>query len=520
MKLALVKALALNEVRLRMRRTSTLVALLAVVIISWAMIADPAGGSALLVVNDVRVLYTSTTLAIGSASLACILFGLGGFYLVRGRMAEDIRSGTGSVIGATPVSNILFLSSRWLGGVAFLGGLMLAFMGTILVLHAVRGDGPIELMVYLQFYALLLGPLVFFTVSCAILFDSVAPLMGKRGDVLFFFVWCMQLGVMIPMTGAGAGVSPIVVFDFSGIASCMLLIRQGVDTTNVALGGGSFNPALAPLHLTSAVWTAQLVAMRFITAAIALLPLLPAVLLFHRFSPDRVKVSRARARRSPLAVANAVLRPLSRIVAPLFRLAAALPGPAGRVLGDVALTLAVSPVAIGALLGSAIAASLVPQTGLGPVLGIAVACWGVLVSDMSTRDFSAGTEDMTGAVPGGVRQRYLRQLGATMLLGFMFMGIVALRFAAADPVRAGAVVAGILGLSALASLFGRCARTSSLFLALFLFGLYLAVNVRLVPIIDAVGFNGVANLQSMTAWLAVAGAALAGGYLWNRRAAS
>ena len=117
----LLKALALNEVRLRMRRVSTIVAVLAVVAISWAMIVDPAGGEALIVVGSARVLYTSSALALGSASLASILFGLGGFYLVRGRIAEDIRTGAGSVIGATPVGNALFLAGRWLGAVAYLG---------------------------------------------------------------------------------------------------------------------------------------------------------------------------------------------------------------------------------------------------------------------------------------------------------------------------------------------------------------------------------------------------------------
>ena len=68
-------------------------------------------------------------------------------------------------------------------------------------------------------------------------------------------------------------------------------------------------------------------------------------------------------------------------------------------------------------------------------------------------------------------RRFVRQYAATALLGFMFMGMVALRFSFTQPVRALAVVAGVLCLSALASLFGRCARTSRLFLALFLFGL-------------------------------------------------
>ena len=93
----LLKTLALTEVRLRMRRMSTIVALLAVIVMSWAGLEDPAGGHALIVVADARVLYTSSALALGSAAMASMLFSLVGFYLVRGRMVDDIRTGAGSV---------------------------------------------------------------------------------------------------------------------------------------------------------------------------------------------------------------------------------------------------------------------------------------------------------------------------------------------------------------------------------------------------------------------------------------
>ncbi len=147
-----------------------------------------------------------------------------------------------------------------------------------------------------------------------------------------------------------------------------------------------------------------------------------------------------------------------------------------------------------------------------------MAFWGILISDLSTRDFAATTEDLTGAVPGGALRRYLRQYAASALLGFLFSGMIALRFAFGQPLRALALVAGVLCLAALASLFGRCARTARLFLALFLFWLYVAVNVVKVPLIDAVGFNGVANLGSALTYLAVGALAMAGGYWWNRRA--
>ena len=513
-----LKALALNEVRLRMRRVSTIVALLAVVAISWAMISDPAGGHALIVIGKARVLYTSSALALGSAALASALFALGGFYLVRGRAAEDIRTGAGSVIGATPVGNAVFLAGRWLGGVAYLGLLALALMGTILVCHALRGDGPIQPLVYLSTYCLILLPVIFFAASCAILFDSWAPLMGKGGDLLFFLLWVGQMTLMGIVQSFGATGSGWAVFDFTGLLTSMTTLAGHFDPAHTSLGGGiPFDAAIAPLLLPAVPWTMQVVWMRFGAGLLAILPVAAAVLLFHRFSPDKVTASRSRQRRSPLALLDGWLRPLSRIVQPLFALAPRLPGWSGQVLADVALTLAASPSAIAALIVAFGTSVLVDGRLLGPVLLACVACWGILVSDMSTRDFQAGAEDMSGVVRGGSAGRYLRQYAAAVALGAMFVGVIAVRFAMRDPLRGAAVVAGIVALGAIAHLLGRCSRTPRTFLALFLFALSVAVNAATVPIVDAVGFNGVANLRSVLTYLVIGMAALAGGYAWNRR---
>ncbi|MGZ8320439.1 MAG: hypothetical protein ACXWVD_15165, partial [Telluria sp.] len=122
-----------------------------------------------------------------------------------------------------------------------------------------------------------------------------------------------------------------------------------------------------------------------------------------------------------------------------------------------------------------------------------------------------------GAVAGGVPRRYLRQLGASVLLGLMFMGAISVRWLLDDPVRGAASLAGIGALAALASLFGRCSRTPRLFLALFLFGVYVAVQVKGVPMLDPVGFSGAATAGSMAAFLCTGVAAAVAGYWWNRR---
>jgi hypothetical protein len=309
------------------------------------------------------------------------------------------------------------------------------------------------------------------------------------------------------------------VFDFTGMSATFATLAVHFDTTHLSLGDGEFDAAVAPLLLPSSPWSTQVVLMRCVSGLLAVLPLAPAVFLFHRFSPDKVKVSRSRQRRSPLAMVDAWLRPLSRLVQPLFALAARLPAWCGQVLADVALTLAASPSSIAALIAAFGVSLLVDGRALGPLLTACVAYWGILVSDMSTRDFQAGAEDMTGAVSGGNTRRYLRQYAAAIALGFMFMGVIALRFAVSgDQVRGAAVVVGILAIGALAQMLGRCSRTPRTFISLFLFGLYVAVNAIKVPMIDAVGFNGVANAQSVLAYLAIGTAALAGGYLWNRRA--
>jgi hypothetical protein len=512
--LTMMKILAGIEVRLRMRRLGTLVALMAVIAISWALIPDPAGGTTLMAVKGARVIYTSSALAFGSATLTALLFGVIGFYLVRGRMAEDIRSGTGSVIAATLVSNTLFLLSRWIGGALYLMSLILGLMTTMLLLHALRGDGPIELQVYLQTYAVVLIPMVFFSVSCAILFDSIPVLMGKAGDVIFFFVWLAQMTLMGVLNETKSPiVAPLMLLDFSGLAISIINFEHVLGTTHMSVGMSTFDAALPAITLPAALWPAQVIWMRIATALVALLPLLPAICLFHRFSPDQIKISSARQRRSPLQFINQWSRPLAKYVQPLFALGAALPGFWGQVVADIALTLTTSPAAI-AMLGVSLVVSLFADPA--GMLVITVALWGIFISDVSTRDYQANAEQLTGTATGGVARRYLRQFAVSSVFGLLFMGVIAVRLCYSAPILAAALVSGIFSLSALATLFGRCSRTSRMFLSVFLFGLYIALNEIKVPMIDVFGFNGVANFDTVFTQLVVASAALFVGYVINR----
>ncbi len=513
-----LQTVAMTELRLRLRRTATLVTVLAVMALSWIMISDPAGGSTLIAVHGARVLYTSTALALGTAGQTVLLFGLAGFYLLRGRAAQDLRSGVGGVIGASVDGGALFVLGRWLGGVLYLCALLAASLATVILAHAVRGEGPIEPLVYACSYLLVFAPAIVFSASCATLFDNFAPLMGKAGDLLFFIVWMAQLSVLPQLTSGHP--SPVLwVLDFSGLSGVIMALSSQLDVATLSLGIADFDPAKAPLVLAGFPWTLQMAGMRAGSALLALLPLLPAVALFHRYSPDRVKPGRARSRRSPLALLNGYLRPLSRLCRPLFSLAANVPGVAGQVLADAALTLAASPAAIAVLLAVQVSALSVGARALAPLLLGSVVFWGILVSDLATRDNDANCAAFGAAVPGGAASRYWRQLAAALLLGLMFTGVAGVRVALLHPQLAVALAAGLFALSALASFLGRSSGSARTFMVLLLAWLYVCINVVKLPWVDAIGSNGVATSLSIAAWACAGAAAALAGHMVERSVA-
>ena len=146
----------------------------------------------------------------------------------------------------------------------------------------------------------------------------------------------------------------------------------------------------------------------------------------------------------------------------------------------------------------------------------AVAAWGVLVSDISVRDRRHDVDAMSAAVPGGGERRYAAQFLASCLLALLFTAPVLLRWLSSDPMRGAALLTGVVVLAAAASLLGNTSRTSRAFLALFLFGMYVATQAVTVPSLDVAGFNGVADARSVATQL-IAGALLLVAGVWQEK---
>ena len=466
-----------TELRLRFRRNSTWALLLAVMLVVWFTILDPSSGYAMLSAGSARVAYNSTGLALGSSVIATTLLGLFGFYLVRGRSGEDLHAGLAHVLAATPARNASLVLVRWAGGVVYLASLILALALTMFVLQAVRGEGGIQPAVFLQFYLLTIVPNIFFIVAMAVLCDSHERLMGKLGDVLYFMFWLAQIVAGAVFVDNNPDGVSLLVLDPTGMG---VLTQRGqllLHTHGLAVGLNEFDKALAPVVLGSGFWTWPMIFTRIGALAMAAMPLAIAVNVFHRFSPDRVAATRNRKRWAIGAGINRLLRPFDVISRLMFMVSTRLPRPAARIGAELALTFAANRLA-GPLLAASIAAGCVlDYPALPKLLLAAVMCWGLLIADVSVRDFSADTESLGGAVAGAV-QTWWRQAATTMILGCLLTAPILFRWAQAEPARGLGVVGGIVALTGLAQLLGRTTRTARCFTVVFLFGLYIAAQAR------------------------------------------
>ena len=497
-----------TELRLRLRRVSTVVVLLTTLALSWFAVSDPRTGVAMMVIHKARMAYESGTVAFGSASIASALLSLLGFYLVRGRSALDLRSGVAGVLAATPTGNARLLASRWLGAFAYLMLLQLALVLGGCVLQLIRGEGPLQPLVYGQTYALLLTPALMLATSFALLADAWAPLMGRRGDVAYFFVWAAQLAVLPATLGQGViALSPVQALDVSGLAAGATRLALLMETNHISIGGSPFDPALPMRHFPAGFWNAELLALRGASAAIALGLALPAAWLFHRFDPQRV---RGPAARRPSWLRRLLMRLMGPARWPavgLLRLAQRLGGRPGAWLADLSLTLMANPWAVVAVVLLGVLGQALPADKLPGLLAAACALWGLAISEVAARDAAHATAGLVAAAPGGRVGAFWRQGLATLGLGLLFTLPVALGIGDVGVLLA--LLCGLALASGLAGLLGGATRGGRSFLALFLLALFVMVQVREVAWLDVFGFNGSATDASRG--MVLAGALLAWG---------
>ena len=199
-------ALAVADFRERTRRPAYLVTLAAAIVLGY--LALPPASSLYVIMNagGYRGIYNTAYAGTATALAGGLWLMLAGFYVVRGTIDRDQRTGVGQILAATPLRNTGYLAGKFLSNLLVLASMAGVLAVTALAIQLARGESrAIGLGALLLPFALFTLPVLTVTAAAAVLFDALPVLRGGLGNIAWFFVWmiCVIAGSGAPLGGMG-----------------------------------------------------------------------------------------------------------------------------------------------------------------------------------------------------------------------------------------------------------------------------------------------------------------------------
>jgi hypothetical protein len=513
-------ALALADFRERTRRPGYLVTLGTAIVLGY--LALPPGSSLYVIMNagGYRGTYNSAYVGTAAALAGGLWLMLAGFYVVRGTIDRDERTGVGQVLAATPLRDAGYLAGKFCSNFLVLASMAGVLAVTALALQLARGESrAVDPAALLLPFAVFTLPVLAVTAAAALLFDALPLLRGGAGNIAWFFTWmiCVIAGGGAPLGGLGA------------VTASMRAAMAAAHLPPAGEFSVGFTKVGAPLHAFP--WhgldpSGGLVAGRLVlvlaAAAVAVVP----ALWFGRFDPDRSgprrEVSALTASETADMESGGTPAPITRQALPAYRPLLAsrrhVHAP-WRLLAAETRILAQGTPSWWWLIAAAVnaAALAVPSTLVKPAGASAAlllsAAWiwpALLWSRLGTQRHENGLDTLLAAYPGA----YL-QLAAEWAAGFLLTALAGagplLRMAATgDAAGVTAWLAGAVFIPALALLLGTVTRTQRTFQALYIVLWWTAVNrVSAADYMGNVLVNGHPAGPSPALFAAVAAAMLA-----------
>jgi len=470
------------DVLIRLRRPSTAVIFLLLSIVPYKWIPEVSTGRTLIEIGGHRALYNSAAIGMGTAVLATFFIGLAGFYVISNALRRDVLTRCGYVIASTTMRGSEYIAGKFAGNVAFLTLFVSGYMAVAMIMVIVRGEAPLEPLVFAKQYLLLLPPPIVFVSAIALLFECTPLLRTKLGDVVYFFVWIGLMGSVTAMVDNGVARSWTPYLDISGLGFMLQQTKIFYHAKSLAIGASRFDPAKPPFvfegfRADSLQWLVP----RIVATLWPMALLLPARLFFHRFDPARVRaVPNEQTRRTWLGRFNLLANPFARLAGQLGRAAAAIPGLPHLLRAaiiDALASLSAFPLTMVAMLGIAIAATTVPEQALfAAVLPLAFAACALALADIACREKRAGTTALVYAAPT-LRTHFVGwKFASTLLVAAAFLAIPVAKAIALRPASAASLLIGVLFTAAAATTLGILSANPKTFIVAFLTFWYIALS--------------------------------------------
>lgn len=504
--LAVVRA----DLFIRLRRPSTAVVFVLLSILPYLWIPKPSTGRALIVLQGKRALYNSAAIGMATAMMATIFIGLVGFYVISNALRRDVLTRCGYVVASTTMRGSEYIFGKFAGNVAFLTVFTAGFMAVAMAMVIVRGEAPLEPLVFAAQYLLLVPPVIAFVSAIAITFECTPILRSKVGDVLYFFLWMSTMGAVVALEQNGAAASWAIYFDVSGMGTVLGQMKAYYNTNSLSVGAIGFDPAKGVIEFTGLRLDWRWLFPRIGATIWPVAILVVGRIFFHRFDPARVRaVPNEKSHRSWLGRINMLSKPVARV---FVRAGNALLTPLGSAsflrsaATDALATIGSFPLVSLAVIGFAIAALVQddPQTLLRGVMPIAFAGCALAIADVASREKRAGTQALVFATPG-LRSRFVWwKFSSAFLVASIFLFVPIVRVLLLRPEAALPLASGLVFVVAAATALGVLSSNPKTFIVGFLTFWYVVMNDKgATPSINFAGWFGAPATSVLLAYAGV-----------------
>ena len=507
---------------IRLRRPSTAVVFLLLSAIPYLWIPDPATGRTLIQVGGQRALYNSAAIGMATAVLGTMFIGLAGFYVISNALKRDVVSRCGYVVASTTMRASEYIVGKFAGNVVFLSVFMAGFMVCSMAMVLVRGEAPLEPLVFIKQYLLLVPPAIVAVSAIAIVFECTPLLRTKLGDVFYFFFWLGTMGAVVSMIEKNVGRGWAQYFDVSGLGFLLQQMKTYYNTNSLSIGSSTFDAAKPALVFPGLHADAQWLLPRIVSTIAPIALLVIARVFFHRFDPARLRATGERAKTSWIGRFNAISKPIARLLVKLGTMLIPVSGRPSLIRSaaiDALTTIAAFPLAAVAMIGFGIATmSSDAKSILTGVLPIAYAACAILIADIACREKRAGTTALIYAAPSLRTKFVLWKFLSTLFVATLVVGLPVGRAIALQPSAALPILAGLAFTCAAATALGILSANPKTFIVLFLTFWYVATQDKgASPELDFAGWFGTATPAVIAAYVLIGVAFLTLAQLFHAR---
>ena len=449
-----------------------------------------------------RAIYNSAWIGTTTTLLMGEFFLLFSFYLIKGSVERDHRTGVGQILAATPLTKVKYTLGKWSSNVAVVTAMTLAIIAASILLQLIRAeDMHINLWALASPFIIVLFPALTVIAATAVLFDCIPLLRGGIGNVFFFFIAYPVLTLSLDLQGNTILYPSIYQACAAQFANCNP--ERQIDAGLPPLVD---YPAFTYDGVT---WTSTVLLSRLAIILIGVLITLLAAWLFHRFDPakaDKAFFENFSIKRTPVPQAVSTSQTLAQ---PQKQMRLSPLSPASQsstfstlihlFAAELRLTFKGKSwfwclCAIGLFLALALTPLDIAQSYLLPLAFILpLTIW----SNLGVREVKHRAEQIIFSAPHPLT----RQLPATLLTGvfvaFILTSPLLLRFMfAGDWSFLLGLLAGILFVPSLAMALGVWTNGSKLFEGGYLFLWYIA-SMYSIPTLDFMGRIPVAREQGI-----------------------